>query len=374
MKDNENEKIYACWLDSINFITSAHKYRLFEAAGSVSGIYDMSESDITFFTGEKVNERIKQAKNGQNPEDLHEKLQKSGIKHTFCDADDFPKRFSNIPDPPFGLLYRGGLPDDDTPCVAMIGTRKCSEYGHFMAHEFAQCFGKRGVSVISGMALGIDGISQRAAVDAGGHSYAVLGCGVDVVYPKSNKPLYDKLLTCGGVISEYPSGMEPRPALFPPRNRIISALSDVVLVVEAREKSGTLITVDMALEQGRGVYVVPGRCTDHLSGGCNMLLRQGASAALCAEDIISDMGWENIAPDVWGDKKKQVSSYIKGLSPLARAICGIVDIIPLAHDTIIMMLREQGFKESVAVIGSALVELELSGAIERTGGQYKLSL
>lgn len=374
MTDNDNEKIYACWLDSISHMSSSDKYKLFEAAGSARGIYGMRENDIIFIAGKKVCERVKQAKNGQHPEDLHETLQKKGIKHTFCNADNFPKRLFDIPNPPFGLFYRGGLPDDDTPCVAMIGARKCGEYGHFMAKKFAQELGGRGVNIISGMALGIDGISQRAALDAGGRSFAVLGCGVDVIYPKSNQPLYERLLTCGGVISEYPLGTEPRPVLFPPRNRIISALSDVVLVVEAREKSGTLITVDMALEQGREVYVVPGRCTDYLSGGCNMLLRQGASAALCAEDIINDMGWENLAPDAQGEKKKRVSSYVKGLSPLARAICGIVDIIPVTHDTIIMVLREQGFKESAAAIGSALVELELEGAIERRGGQYKLNL
>lgn len=370
---NDNEKIYACWLDSISFIASADKYRLLEAAGSVSGIYSMRENDIAFIAGKKVYERVKQAKNEQNPWDLYEKLQKTGMKHTFCNADNFPKRFLSISNPPFGIFYRGELPDDDTPCVAMIGARKCCEYGYYMAKEFAQGLGGRGVNIISGMALGIDGISQRAALDVGARSFAVLGCGADVVHPRSNQPLYERLLTCGGVISEYPPGTEPRPVWFPPRNRIISALSDAVLVVEARQKSGTLITVDMALEQGREVYVVPGRCTDHLSGGCNMLLRQGASAALCADDIINDMGWNNLAPDVLGEEKKRVSSYIKGLAPLPRAICGLVDIIPVTQDTIIMMLREQGFKESVAVIGSALVELELNGIIERAGGQYKLN-
>lgn len=371
---DDNEKIYACWLDSISHMSSSDKYKLLNAAGSARGIYDMRENDIIFIVGRKASERVKQAKNEQNPEDLHEMMQKKGIRHTFCNADNFPKRLFDIPNPPFGLFYIGELPDDDTPCVAMIGARKCGEYGHFMAKEFAQGLGGRGVNIISGMALGIDGISQRAALDAGGRSFAVFGCGVDVIHPRSNQPLYERLLTCGGVISEYPLGTEPRPVLFPPRNRIISALSDVVLVVEAREKSGTLITVDMALEQGREVYVVPGRCTDHLSGGCNMLLRQGASAALCAEDIINDMGWENLAPDAQGEKKKRVSSYIKGLPPLARAICEIVDIIPVTHDTIIMMLREQGFKESVAAIGSALVELELKGIIGRAGGQYKLNI
>lgn len=372
MKNYDREKIYACWLDSIRFLTSANKYRLLEAAGTAYDIYNMKENDTTFWIGAKGSALFQEAK-AQDPEKLYEYLQKKNIKYTFCNADDFPTRFRKIHDPPFGLFYRGALPEDQTPSVAIIGARKCSEYGHCMAKRFAEGLGRRGVNIISGMALGIDGISQRAALDIGARSYAVLGCGVDVVYPKSNQPLYERLLKDGGILSEYPIGTEPRPMLFPPRNRIISALSDVVLVVEAREKSGTLITVDMALEQGREVYVVPGRCTENLSVGCNMLLRQGASAALCAEDIINDMGWSRLLPEACEDKTEGVSSYINTseLSKLSKAVCEIVDILPVTQDTIIMLLREKGFQETVAEICNTLVELELNGVIVRAGGQYR---
>lgn len=374
MRDTESEKKYACWLDSIRFLSSASKYKLLDAAKTAENIYCMKESDITFFIGAKGSMLIKQAKKSQSPDRVYECLLSSKIKYTFCKADDFPKRLSDIPDPPFGLFYKGELPDNAAPAVAMIGARKCSEYGHCMAKELAQGLAKRGISIVSGMALGIDGISQRAALDVGARSYAVLGCGVDVVYPKSNSPLYERLSECGGVLSEYPIGTEPRPSLFPPRNRIISALSDAVLVVEAREKSGTLITVDMALEQGREVYVVPGRCTDNLSRGCNLLLRQGASAALCAKDIINDMGWDMLCADTREEKIKGVSSYINraGLTSLSRAVCGLLDVTPVTQDTIIMLLREQGFSQTVADVCRELVELELKGIIERTAGQYKL--
>ena len=140
--------------------------------------------------------------------------------------------------------------------------------------------------MVSGMARGIDGIAQKAALEAGGASFAVLGCGVDICYPEENRELYDRLLQEGGILSEYPPGMPPEPKLFPPRNRIISGLSDLVLVIEARKKSGTLITVDMALEQGREVYALPGRVSDKLSDGCNRLIRQGAGVATCPEDIL----------------------------------------------------------------------------------------
>lgn len=371
---NEREKQYACWLDSISFLSGASKYKLLEAAKTAENIYHMPESDVRFLLGVKAAEKIRQAKKTKSPSQVYESLKTQKIEYTFCSADDFPARLQTIPDPPFGLFYKGSLPDAKTPAVAVIGARKCSEYGHCMASKLAQGLGKRGVNIISGMALGIDGISQRAALEVGARSYGVLGCGVDVVYPKSNEPLYEKLITCGGVLSEYPVGTAPKPMLFPPRNRIISALSDVVLVVEAREKSGTLITVDMALEQGREVYVVPGRCTDNLSRGCNLLLRQGAQAALCAEDIIHDMGWETLLTDTKDEPEKRVSSYInsKDGSPLSRTICGILDVIPVTQDTIIRLLREQGFSQSVADICKELLALELSGMIERSAGQYKL--
>lgn len=375
----DNERIYACWLSAIRFLSAAQKHRLLEAAGTAEKIWHMNKSDISFYLKPKSAELIYQAKTTQNPNRIYEKFQKAGINYIFCRDDNFPERLLNIPDPPFGLFYKGKLPDESIPAVAMIGARKCSEYGRCMAEQLAREFGKYGINIISGMAMGIDGISQRAALEAGAKSYAVLGCGVDIVYPKSNQRLYEKLLENGGVLSEYPPGTEPYPILFPPRNRIISALSDVVLVVEAREKSGTLITVDMALEQGREVYVIPGRCTDNLSSGCNKLLRQGASVALCAEDIVNDMGWDRSLKAA--EKKSEgLSSYInvkeipeKEISPLSRAICSMLDILPITQDTIITLLREQNFRESISEICAELVSLELKGIIERRGGQYKLS-
>lgn len=288
------QKMYAAWLDTIYWVAGETKYRLLEAAGSVQKIYEMEEGQVAAVMGLQGCERLLQHRKRYEPQKVWDYLTKLGVGYTYCQAADFPGKLAEIPDPPFGIFYRGRLPDERTPAVAVIGARKCSEYGRTMAERFAKGFAERGVDVISGMAAGIDGIGQAAALKAGGSSYAVLGCGVDIVYPRSNESLYRQLLERGGVLSEYPPGMEPRPALFPPRNRIISALSDVVLVVEAREKSGTLITVDMALEQGREVYAIPGRCTDSLSMGCNRLIRQGAALALAPEDIIEDMFWEPI--------------------------------------------------------------------------------
>lgn len=219
----------------------------------------------------------------------YKRLSQRGIKLVVEGEEEYPERLQKIPDPPYGLYYAGKLPDKEKKAVAIIGARDCSEYGRYMAKRFSTALARADIDVISGMARGIDGISQQAALQAGGYSLAVFGCGVDVCYPAEHRDLYDSLLERGGVCSEYLPGTEPRAMLFPPRNRIISGLADVILVVEAREKSGTLITVDMALEQGKEVYALPGRATDPLSRGCNRLIKQGAGLVETTEELIGNL-------------------------------------------------------------------------------------
>ena len=202
---------------------------------------------------------------------------------------EYPKRLREIPNPPKELYVLGRVPEEQIPTVAIIGARDCSEYGKYVASCLGAALGRNGIQVVSGMARGIDGIGQEAALDSGGSSFAVLGCGVDICNPAGNRRLYEKLRTGGGILSEYPPGTPPLPRHFPPRNRIVSGLSDAVVVVEAREKSGTLITVDMALEQGREVYVVPGRVTDPLSRGCNRLLKLGAGLLLEQGEFVEEL-------------------------------------------------------------------------------------
>ena len=202
---------------------------------------------------------------------------------------DYPARLLEIPDPPERLYVLGKLPEEKVPSVAIIGARECSEYGNYVAARLGECMGRNGIQVVSGMARGIDGIGQTAALDAGGSSFAVLGSGVDVCYPARNRRLYERLWERGGVLSEYPPGTPALSRNFPPRNRIVSGLADAVVVVEAREKSGTLITVDMALEQGKEVYAVPGRVTDALSSGCNRLVKLGAAVLLDPEELAEEL-------------------------------------------------------------------------------------
>lgn len=201
----------------------------------------------------------------------------------------YPRRLLEIPQAPKQLYVRGRLPEEGVPSVAIIGARDCSYYGQEVAKRLGRLFGENGIQVISGMARGIDGIGQQAALQAGGSSFAVLGCGADICYPRQNQDLYDRLCKQGGVISEYEWGTPPRAGNFPPRNRIVSGLADAVIVVEARKKSGTLITVDMALEQGKEVYAVPGRLVDDLSSGCNYLIKNGAGILLDMEEFMEEL-------------------------------------------------------------------------------------
>lgn len=202
---------------------------------------------------------------------------------------EYPRRLLEIPQAPKQLYVRGRLPEEGVPSVAIIGARDCSYYGQEVAKRLGKLFGENGIQVISGMARGIDGIGQQAALQAGGSSFAVLGCGADICYPRQNQDLYDRLRKQGGVISEYEWGTPPRAGNFPPRNRIVSGLADAVIVVEARKKSGTLITVDMALEQGKEVYAVPGRLVDDLSSGCNYLIKNGAGILLDMEEFMEEL-------------------------------------------------------------------------------------
>lgn len=202
---------------------------------------------------------------------------------------EYPERLRNIPDAPAGLYARGKLPVEKEVSVAVIGARDCSDYGKYVAERLGAFLGRNGVTVVSGMARGIDGISQWAALEAGGTFIGVLGCGVDICYPAGNRVLFHRLLEQGTVFSEYPPQTPPRAMNFPARNRIVSGLADAVVVVEARSRSGTLITVDMALEQGKEVFVVPGRVTDRLSDGCNKLIKQGAGILLSPEELLEEL-------------------------------------------------------------------------------------
>ena len=297
---------YALWLCGISGVGNKTIRALMETASCAEEVYHMSVDELNMCLADKLRRRGDETGKALNihfaqeedPLRKAEELWEKGICFASVEDDWFPDRLRGIPDCPYGIYYIRDLPPEDVPSVAIVGARNCSGYGREQARIFAEKLALSGISVISGMARGIDGIAGRAAANAGGRSYAVLGCGVDVVYPEENKELYYTLTEKGGVISENPPGTMPRTQLFPKRNRLISGLADLVLVIEARRRSGTVITVDAALEQGRDIFALPGRVSDTLSDGCNFLISQGAGIACSPESVIehffgvSDSGTE----------------------------------------------------------------------------------
>ena len=296
MTKSELNKAYLHWMYQTIGMGNHGLFGKLRSLGPPQEIYEMAkERRLAIRLGDRQGQYKKKAAlleaSAENYDVIAEygRMTERGILFAAVGDKEYPMKLAAIPGAPGALYYVGKLPHNDEKTIAVIGARNCSEYGRAMAKQFGEVLAEAGVSIISGMARGIDGIAQQAALDAGGYSLAVLGCGVDICYPPENRSLYEKLIAKGGICSEYPPGIEPRAMLFPPRNRIISGLCDGVLVVEARERSGTLITVDMALEQGREVYALPGRTTDPLSRGCNKLIRQGAELVMSAQELLQEL-------------------------------------------------------------------------------------
>ena len=303
----ETERMYAYFICSIPMIGGVRAGQLLSRFGDPQGVYEAGTAGWREILSDSVVEYMDRQKKSGNLEEEYHSLGEKQIGLVLQEEEGFPRKLLEIPDPPYGLFYKGKLPEQKQPSVAVIGARECSEYGRFVAEELGRYLGSQGIQVISGMARGIDGISQQAALLAGGTSYGVLGCGVDICYPRQNRKLYEELIQKGGLLSTYAPGTKALPAYFPPRNRIVSGLADALIVIEARQKSGTLITVDMALEQGKDVYVVPGRITDRLSDGCNRLLTQGAGVFLSPESFTEEFmrNWE---------EKQELSDMLDGLA------------------------------------------------------------
>jgi len=299
-----------------------------QAAGGAKELFFMDKEHLAKINGitENYAEQLVYRRNNWKLYEEYTKCINSGIRFIPYYHEKYPKRLIKTAGCPYAIFVKGDLPSDDIPSVAIIGARDCSEYGRYLADKFGKELAESGVQIISGMAYGIDGLAQMAALNANGRSFGVLGCGVNHCYPKSNVKLYNRLSIQGGLISEYGLYTMPQSHLFPPRNRIISALSDVIIVIEARIKSGTSITVDMALEQGKEIGVVPGRITDSLSEGCNQLFRQGATPITCVEDILylleSVTGANLIKNKPVKDNKKAI---IESLSQDERKIYDCID-------------------------------------------------
>ena len=271
----------------------------------------------------------------------------------------FPALLAAIHDPPPQLYLRGAGDVSllELPSVAIVGARACSSYGRSVARSLARELAAAGLAVVSGMARGIDGEAHRGALDGGGGTVAVLGCGVDRDYPAAHAELARRICEKGLVVSEYEPGVEPAPWRFPARNRIIAGLCRATLVIEARERSGALITADFALEEGRDVLAVPGEITSSLSAGTNALLRLGATPVTCAADVLEGFGMELV--------KTEAAS----LGNVADALLHQLGNGALTADELV---RASGVEAAQSV--ATLIELELAGRVTVEDGVYRAAL
>jgi DNA processing protein len=266
----------------------------------------------------------------------------------FVPRPQLPPLLRAIHDPPPGLFVRG---DADlgllqAPAVAVVGARACSGYGASVARSIARELAGAGLLVVSGLARGVDAEAHRGALDANGPTVAVLGCGIDRDYPAAHAELARRIAEVGLIVSEYAPGVEPAPWRFPARNRIVAGLCAATIVVEARERSGALITADFALEEGREVFTVPGEISSALSAGTNGLLKLGASPLTSAADVLASFGLDVAAQPERG---------------------GLLDLLPATADELV---RRTGLESSE--IAQALVELELAGSVAAFDGVYRV--
>lgn len=285
-------KEYWFWLSNLEQIGIKKIQLLLEFFGSPEEIYRDSGKGLEKIKQLTVSDKesILRSKREDRIQENYAKLVSKGIYFVTKDENQFPSRLHNIYNPPYGLYIKGTLPREDKISIAIVGARNCSDYGREIARYLAGKLAEQDIQIISGLARGIDGYAHEGALAAGGSTFGIEGCGVDICYPKENFNLYMDMQINGGVISEYGLNYYPKPYNFPMRNRLISGLSDGILVIEAKEKSGSLITVDMGLEQGKNIYAVPGRSMDLLSSGCNNLIKMGAKLVTGPEDILEDYG------------------------------------------------------------------------------------
>lgn len=288
MKNLENKK-YWIWFSLIKGLGSKRKQKLLESYKTPEKIYKLTKKELiaTNGIGEKMVENILKSKDEDYLKKYILYMQKHNIDIININDENYPKILKEIYDPPISLYIKGNQNILNNTSVAIIGCRQASQYGIKVAKYFGYNLAKNEVNVVSGLAKGIDSYAHIGSICANGKTIAVIGNGIDTIYPKENINIANKILEKGGtIISEYPLGTKPEKMNFPARNRIISGISKSVIVVEAKEKSGTLLTVDFALEQGRDVYVVPGNINSINSIGTNELLKQGAKIITCYKDII----------------------------------------------------------------------------------------
>lgn len=352
---------YWYWINNIEGIGNIKIRKLLEYAGEPSRVCDMNRSEFASIPSLTPKD-IENLLSKELRKIIFEKYEKdieTGVKFVFPYEEHYPEKLNEIYDKPYILYYKGKLPDSKRKHIAIVGSRNCSEYGRYVAKELARVISHAGAEVISGLAYGIDSEAHRGAVLSGGVTYAVLAGGVEKCYPPDNYNLYMDIINTGGIISEYPGNSVTRPGMFPLRNRIISGISDAVIVVEAGHKSGSLITAMQALEQNRDVYAVPGRIGDSTGAGCNELIAEGAMVVTDFENILYSLGLKDV------NYKKNIKNNIALASDEKMLYSLLLDFTPRSLE---YLIKESKLKSEQVI--RCLIGLEIKGVIKEISKNY----
>ncbi|HEY3475227.1 MAG TPA: DNA-processing protein DprA [Anaerolineales bacterium] len=312
--------------------------------------------------GLKVIERIVQARSNVDLEKLWARIEAQGIKILTWEDEAYPQRLKEIDQPPPVLYIRGEYVPDDLFAVAIVGTRRVTAYGRQITEELAAYLAANGITVVSGLARGVDGLAHQAALKAGGRTIGVLGSGVDKIYPPEHRGLAEKMIERGAIISDYPPGTPPDASNFPPRNRIVSGLSLAVVVIEAGETSGALITAEFAAEQGREVFAVPGSILAPQSKGTNKLIQNGALPLLSVNDLMQALNLTRMG------EQKAARKVIPSDETEAR-LMEVLSDEPLHVDEI----RNQT-ELPIEKVSATLALMELKGMVRQVGGMNYVAI
>ena len=339
--------------------------RILEGIGDVDAIFRMKKQELyKYLKNVRIPDRMIESLLHVREIDYYkeyENLTQNGVSFITKEEAGFPKRLLQISGAPYYLYYRGKLPSDDVPAIAMIGARNCSVYGQQISLCFSKVLAGCGMQIISGMARGIDGYAHKGALEARGYTAAVLGFGMDICYPKEHIVLKKEIACYGALVSEYAMGTPGVSQNFPARNRLIAGMSDAVIVIEAAKKSGTLITAEFALEQGKMIYAVPGRIGDRLSEGCNELILDGAKIVMSPEDILHEF---RLKFDKLGKNRRNQKNKIV-LETQEKIVYACLSLEPRHIEQLILMTQMS--QDELLV---CLVHMEMMGYIRQPMKNY----
>ena len=357
--DSVTEQAFLVALSQVTHIGPVRLGRLRDRFGSLNLAWHAEKRDLLEVLDERTCQAVLAARSSIDPMRVIDRIADSGVQVVTVLDDVYPRILREIPGPPPVMYFRGSLPVHDEPTIAMVGTRRSTSYGREATIRIARDLAAAGVTIVSGLARGIDGFAHQAALDAGGRTIAVMASGVDVIYPPEHRQLANRIAESGALLSDYPPGTKPDAPNFPARNRIISGLSLATIVVEAPTRSGALITVGFAADQGRDVYAVPGSILSSASEGTNKLLRQGATPLTSASDLLDDL---KLSPALPVDEPAQTAFP---MTDDERAIYALVTSEPQHID-------ELAYSAGVTISQASafMTMLELKGLVSNAGAQH----